>query len=201
METKLAELTEKIYREGIEKSEVMQKDMLETATKEAVQIKEKAEQDAAKIIAAAEKKSEELRRNCESDIKLSSTQALNSLKQQITNIVMSEALDNDIKDVMNGKELLENSIIEIAKNWDDKSVSLEVLLSEKNQKELSKSMESKVKKVLDSSITLNVSKNINSGFKIGPEGGTYKLSLTDEDFAEFFKEYLRPTTRKLLFEE
>jgi V/A-type H+-transporting ATPase subunit E len=38
------------------------------------------------------------------------------------------------------------------------------------------------------------------GFEIAPVDGTYKLSFSDEDFANLFKTYLRPRTKELLFE-
>ncbi len=201
MEQKLAELTKKIYQEGVEKGEQEKQSIVDAANKEAADIKAAAEKEAASIIAKAEEKAADLKRNTESELKLSSKQALNTLKQQITDLVSSKSLDKDISDAMSIKDILEKCIVEIASNWNDKSASLEVLLSEKNRAELQKSVESKVKKVLDGTITIEASKGITSGFKIGPEGGAYKLSLTDEDFAVFFKEYLRPATRKLLFDE
>ena len=39
------------------------------------------------------------------------------------------------------------------------------------------------------------------GFSLSPVDGSYKLSFTDEDFANLFKGYLRPRTAKLLFGE
>jgi len=201
MEKKLAELTEKIYQEGVVKGEAEKKTILEAAEKEAAALKETARTEAAGIVAAAEAKAAELKRNAESEIKLSSRQALSALKQQLVDILTSKALDKDISAALDNKEVIENSILEICRNWTDRKASLEVLLSESKSAELATSLESKIKKVLDGSVTITPSKNISSGFKIGPAGGTYKLSLTDDDFMVFFKEYLRPATKTLLFGE
>ena len=201
MEKKLAELTDKIYREGVEKGEEEKKNILDSARKEAEKIISDATAEAEKIVASGESKASELIRNGESELKLASKQALSALKQQIIDVVAAKSLDEETSDALKVSTVLEKAIVEIAGNWNDKGASLEVLLSEASLAELKKSIEAKAKKVLDGSITIKGSKSIAAGFKIGPDGGAYKLSLTDEDFAEFFKEYLRPVTRKLLFEE
>jgi len=40
---------------------------------------------------------------------------------------------------------------------------------------------------------------MDKGFQIGPKDGSYKVSFTDEDFKNFFKDYLRPGLIELLF--
>ena len=45
------------------------------------------------------------------------------------------------------------------------------------------------------------SKKIAGGFRIGPKDGGYFISLTEDTFKNLIGEYLRPTTKKLLFGE
>ena len=78
---------------------------------------------------------------------------------------------------------------------------IEAVLPEKLKKKLEKSLENSLKKTMKGKVTISFSKNVKGGFQIGPKGGTFKISLTDEDFNEFFKEYLRPKTRSFLFKE
>ncbi|NLO11970.1 MAG: V-type ATP synthase subunit E, partial [Candidatus Cloacimonetes bacterium] len=40
---------------------------------------------------------------------------------------------------------------------------------------------------------------VKNGFNLVPADGGYKLSFTDEDFANLFKGYLRPRTSQILF--
>jgi V/A-type H+-transporting ATPase subunit E len=37
------------------------------------------------------------------------------------------------------------------------------------------------------------------GFIIAPEDGTYKIKFEGDDFANLFKNYLRPRTKEILF--
>ena len=52
---------------------------------------------------------------------------------------------------------------------------------------------------LNKGITLTFDKKLQSGLKISPIDGSYIVSLTEEDFASFFKAFIRPKTNRLLF--
>ncbi|MGD9199998.1 MAG: V-type ATP synthase subunit E family protein [Chitinispirillia bacterium] len=204
MEQKIAELTEKLFKEGVEKGEDKKKSIIEAAEKEAAAIKDNAKKEAEKILSEAFVKAEEMKRNAESEIKLSSQQAISALKQNIVDIIMAKTLDTNISSTLANPDVLKDLISTIVSNWkkDGQEIqSLEVLLPEKNREILEKSLEGSMRNVLNDGFTLNFSRNIKSGFQIGPENGTFKVSLTDEDFKEFFKDFLRPKTRSFLFEE
>jgi V/A-type H+-transporting ATPase subunit E len=75
------------------------------------------------------------------------------------------------------------------------------LLSQTQKDALSKDIEAAVKSVLKGKITIAASKSIKNGFQIGEADGSFKVSFTDSDFAEYFKEYLRPKVKSILFGE
>lgn len=204
MEQKIVELTEKIYKEGVEKGEEQKKSIIEAAKKEAGKIKENAKKDEKKIIADAEAKAEEMKRNAESEIKLSSQQAISALKQQILDVLMVKAVDENISANLSSPDVIKDLLATIVKNWkinENEVPSLEILLPENSRAKLEKKLEDSLRKIMKKGITITFSKNIKGGFQIGPKDGTFKISLTDEDFIEFFKEYLRPKTRTFLFGE
>ncbi len=204
MEQKIAELTEKIYKEGIEKGEEQKKSIIEAAKTEALKIKEEAQKEYEKIIADAQEKANEIKKNSESEIKLSSQQAISSLKQKIINILLIKSIDENINETLSDPNVIKELITIIIKNWNfdkNEANSLDVLLPESNRDQLEQLLKNSVKKILKEGISLSFSKSIKGGFQIGPKDGTFKVSLTDEDFSEFFKEYLRPKTRSFLFEE
>ena len=57
-----------------------------------------------------------------------------------------------------------------------------------------------LKELFDNKLQIDFSPTMKKGFEIAPADGTYKLSFSDEDFANLFKTYLRPRTKELLFE-
>ena len=48
---------------------------------------------------------------------------------------------------------------------------------------------------------MTYSKKISGGFTISPKGSGYFISFTDETFNSLISEYLRPATKKILFEK
>ena len=70
---------------------------------------------------------------------------------------------------------------------------------EKLQKELEPFVKNELTKALGKGVEASFAKKINGGFKIGPKDGSYFISLTDESFQELIGDYLRPTTKEILF--
>ncbi|TVR73239.1 MAG: V-type ATP synthase subunit E [Marinilabiliales bacterium] len=204
MENKLQELTEKIYAEGVDKANKEAQQIIDNARAEVEKMQEKAREDAGQIIEKAKKEAEEIKKNVNSEVKLSARQAINTIKQQITGLVTAKATGENIKEAFKEKEFLQK-IIEVAvKNWDPKSgktMDVAVLLPEKDKKELDDYFNKKQKALLDAGLEIRFDDSVVAGFKIGPKDGSYQISFTDEDFENFFKNYIRPRTKELLYPE
>ena len=84
---KIQELTEKIYREGVEKGQAEADRIIEEAQNKAEQIIAEAREQAKGIEAQAQKKAGELDANTKSELKLYTSQALNALKSEIANVL------------------------------------------------------------------------------------------------------------------
>ncbi|MDR0305605.1 MAG: hypothetical protein LBI42_02085 [Chitinispirillales bacterium] len=204
MEQKIQELTEKIYQEGVEKGNEKAKEIVSDAEKKAVEVVSEAKSQAEKIIADAQKQAAELKRNTESELKSSGSQAVAAIKSQIVNLITSKVIDDASSKALSDPAVLKDFVSQVISNWkmgEDEAPALEVMLPAAKQEELNKSFQSGVNAELKNELKVSFSKNIKSGFSIGPAGGGYKINLTDEDFREFFKEYLRPRTRTYLFGE
>ncbi len=204
MEQKIAELTEKIYKEGVEKGNEEKKAIIDAAQSEAASIKTEAQKEADTIVAQAQTKAAEIQKNAESEMKLASQQAISAVKQKITDLILSQIGDEGISATLSDPEVIKELLSTLVKNWSANSQeapSLEVLLPEALAEKLDKSLKSSLKKILNDGVTVTFSKAIKGGFQIGPKDGTFKISMSDEDFNEFFKDYLRPKTRTFLFDE
>lgn len=202
MENKLQELTEKIYQEGLNKGNEEAERITSNARKEAEEIIKKAKTEAEQTFQDAKKNAEELKENAESELKLSSRQAVNSLKQQITDLISGKILDQSVKDTFEDNAFIKKLIETLVDKWDPAGeVGLQVILPADKEKEMEKFVSSKSKSTLDKKVKLIFDEQTGNGFQIGPADGSYKISFTDEDFNAFFKEYLRPRLTKLLFEE
>jgi len=204
MQNKLQELTEKLYQEGLSKGQSEAEKIINQAKEEARQIVENAKKEADVIINEAKKKSEEFLKNAQAEFKLSSRQAINALKQQITNIITDEIVRQVIPDLLKNKEFLNQLILTAVKNWitsSENAGNLEILVSPEDENNIKNFFFKSAKELLDKGIIIKPFSSLKSGFQIMPVDGSYKISFTEEDFINYFKEYLRPRLLNLLFNE
>ncbi|MBN2212637.1 MAG: hypothetical protein JW723_00205 [Bacteroidales bacterium] len=204
MQKKIQELTEKIYREGISKGNEEAEEIVSNARKEAQNILSEAKKQADQVLKDAKKKSEEIISNGKAELKLSSKQLLNALKQQITDLINGEIIQSAVSGAFDDIQFIKK-IIELAvNNWNagsGQSPEMTVLIPEKEEKTLVGHFKKSVKDLLDKGLQIKADANIKSGFQISPKDGGYKISFTGDDFTNFFKQYLRPKLVELLFED
>ncbi len=201
MHTKLQELTDKIYNEGIQRANDEAEAILTKAKKEAVEIEAKGNAEADKTIKKAEKKAEEINRNMQSEMKLASSQALSALKQQVSGIITLDVVEPSMKEVFGDIKYLQDVIQTVVKGWiKTGDFDLNVILPVKDQKELEKFFKNSLATEMNKGVEVTFDNSLVSGFKISPKDGSYIISFTEEDFNNFFKSYLRPKTVELLFE-
>lgn len=202
MENKLQELTQKLYNEGVEKANVEAEKILAEAKSEAEKLKQNAEKDAQKIIANAEQKSAEIKKNVDAELNLASKQTIRTVKQQITDMIVSKVIDEPVKKAFDDVKFVKELIETVVKNWNpqkNETIDLSVLLPADLEKEFTKNFTAKSGKELNANLELSFSDSIKGGFKLGPADGSYKISFSEEDFENFFKSYLRPKTVEMLY--
>lgn len=200
MNEKLQELTQKIYNEGLEKGKKDAKEIVDEAKKEADKILKDAKKEAEDIKNNARKEADELKNNVHSELTISARQAVSAIKQQITGLVSKKAVDDALSGAFNDKNFIKSLIEKIADNWaemDKSEQGVMLYLSESDREKLEKDLMGKVAKNIKAGMEINFEEGVKSGFKIGPEDGSYKISFTEKDFHRFFSQYLRPRTKEL----
>ncbi len=204
MDDKLQELTDRLYTEGVEKGEEKAVEIVREAEAKAASIIKKAGGEGERIVAEAKKSTAELKQRVEAEVRLAERQAMRTFKKEIEDVIIAEVLDEEIACAMNDPVTIEDFLKTAIENWhpeQSESPTLELLLPEKRRTELEEWFKSKAGCVLARGMEVKFHANIKGGFQIASREGGYRINLTDEDFSEFFKQYLRPRTRKLLFGE
>ena len=94
-------------------------------------------------------------------------------------------------------------ILLLMENWDAKGnqVPIEILLPEALRADFEGWFEKKISETLQNKPRFDFALNIEGGFQIIPENSSYKIDFSEEGFIELFRQYLKPRTRKILFEE
>ena len=196
MENKIQELTEKIYREGVEKGNDEANRLISNAREEAAKIIEDARKEADAIILAARKNATEISENTQSEIKLFAGQALNALKTEVTSLLSNQVVSDAVKNFVSDKEFLNKFIVTLAEKW----VSDEpIVISTADAEGLKKYFATKAKEVLDKGVKVEQVNGIKSIFSISPADGSYKVNFGEEEFENYFKEFLRPQLVEMLF--
>ncbi|MFW6019534.1 MAG: V-type ATP synthase subunit E [Bacteroidales bacterium] len=202
MEDKLKELTEKIYQEGIEQANKEADEIINNAKQEAEQIKKDARAEKEKIIKEAQKEAENQKKSIETELKVASDQSINALKQQITDLITAEVIDKQTKEAFNDPEFIKQLIIKLVENWTSEDTSdLTVILPAKDKEKFENNLKADIQNALNQEIEIKYDDNLKTGFTISPQNGSYKILFNDETFNNFFKEFIRPKTRNLLYNE
>ncbi len=198
MDTRLQELTDKIYQEGVEKGNEEAAKIVQSAKDEAAQLIAKAQKEAEQIVADAKKASEELAKNTQSELQITGKQMVDAVKQEIAAIVNNEIATSSVKPAVTDPKFIQEMVKAALGNW-AKDNDVKVVISEKDEAGIEKFITSSLKGMFDKGITIEKVNGVTAGFQVGPADGSYKVSFTDEDFVAFFKDYIRPRLAKLLF--
>ncbi|MBI9060548.1 MAG: V-type ATP synthase subunit E [Marinilabiliaceae bacterium] len=202
MQTKLQELTDKIYNEGVQKARDEAEVILSKAREDADGIVAKAEADAGKMLQEAQKKADELKRNMEAEMKLAASQSMSALKQQIATAITLQVVEPGVKEVFGDKQFMQELLVNVVQGWTASgNFDLNLILPEADKDQLESFFKNSLAVELNKGITFEFDKRLKAGFKVGPKDGSYIIGLSDDDFENFFKAYLRPKTTTLLFEK
>ena len=199
MESKLQELTQKIYQDGIEKANGEAKALLDNAKKEAEQILADAKKEAEALKANAKKEAELLEQKTNAEIKVAGEQAMSLLKQEITTILAKNTISENVGEVVNSKELIADIVKIVAAKMGSEDMDLNIILSEKSKKDFEAFFKKEIASFLSKGMELKFEERMAGGFKITPKDGSYVLSFTEDDFVNFFQSFLRPKAKKILF--
>lgn len=196
MENKIQELTDKIYREGVEKGNEEAQKLIAKAQEEARKIVEDAHKEADAIVTVARKSADELSENTKSELKLFAGQAVNALKSEIATLVTNKLVDTDVKAFVADKNFLNAFIVELASKW---SVNEPIVISTADADGLKKYFAAKAKNLLDKGVQIEQVNGIKTLFSVSPADGSYKVNFGEEEFMNYFKDFLRPQLVEMLF--
>ena len=200
MQNKLQELTDKLYNEGLAKGKQEGEEFLAKAKVQAEEIVAKAKAEAAAIVAAANKEAEDLKTKVQGDLKMAASQSVAATKKDIETLVVGKMTDAAVKDALTSADYIKELIKAVAEKFTTEGpVDLNLVLPEALKKDLEPFATKELAKILGAGVEASFSKKVSGGFQIGPKDGGYFVSFTEETFSQLISEYLRPTTKKLLF--
>ena len=198
--TKLQQLTDKLYQEGLEKGRAEAESLVAEAEPRAAKIVAEAEARAAKIAADAERKAEDVEKNAMTEIALAGKQAVAKIKSEIETLIVAKVTAEGIKSANLDPAFIKDMLLAVAANWNNGAkADLKALLPEAKKAELGAAFDSAAKALLAEGVEVGFSNDVKSGFKVGEKNGGYYISFSDESFEALLGGYLREKAAELLF--
>jgi len=134
-----------------------------------------------------------MRSHTEAELKLFAAQAIEALKTEITNLITDKLASDNVKAAMQDQTFIQKIIVELVRNW---SKNEKLTIGVQNSKDIENYIASNAKDILDKGLKIESVNGIKSGFTLSPEDGSYKVKFGEEEFIEYFKEFLRPQVQK-----
>ena len=196
MNTKIQELTDIIYNEGVAKGQAEAEEILAAARAESEKIVSDARKEAAAALAAAKKESADNAENVQKELKLYAQQAVEALKSEIATVITDKIVSESVKGFTADQKAFNEFVFTLAQEWGKKQ-SIEI--KAKDAEQLRKYFMAKAKELLDGTVKITEVNGAKAEFSIQPADGAYKVNFGTEEFENWFKSILRPQLVDALF--
>lgn len=196
MDAKIQELTDKIYREGVEKGNEEAGRIIAEAKAEEQNMLRNARKEAEEIVAQARKEAAEWKKNTVSELKMFASQAVEALKSEVTNLITGKVASENVKAASTDADFMKKMMLEIAREW-AKNGAISIQTSD--AKALTSYFQANAVDLLNQGVTIEEVNGRKTSFSIAPADGSYKISFGEEEFIAYFKEFLRPQLIDILF--
>ena len=196
MNTKIQELTDIIYNEGVAKGQAEADQILAQAKEQAQKIIADAQKQADALLAAAKKESADNAENVRKELKLYASQAVEALKSEIATVVTDKIVKDAVKGFTSDQKAFNEFILAIAKEW-GKNQQIEIKTTDADT--LTKFFQANAKDLLDKGVKITQVNGRAAEFSIQPADGAYKVNFGTQEFENWFKSILRPQLVETLF--
>ena len=196
MNTKIQELTEKLYQEGVERGNQESLRLIEEAKSQSAAIIQAAEDKAAAILSDASKRVVEQKKNVEAELKLFASQSVEALKSEIVNMITDKIVSAGVASAVSDKAFLQEFILKLISQWKDGELPV---IQSADADSLRSYFMANAKSLLDQGLKIEQVNGKACNFTILPADGSYKITFGEDQFAAYFKEFLRPQLVEMLF--
>ena len=201
MNSKLQEVTDKLYREGIEKVRGEARAIMSDAREQKKIIIQKAREEADSIVEKARLESAAMKASTEGEIDLAARRAELTLRERVVNMLSGGILRDGVTQALSEKEFLAFIIENSLKVWADHGKAPEARVLLGGDADFRVALSSLLRKRLEDSPVVEFSERLRKkiGFKLEARDSSCSISFTDSDFQEFFRSFFRKETRHILF--
>ncbi|WP_372775772.1 hypothetical protein [Mangrovibacterium sp.] len=202
MNTKIKELTENIYNEGVAKARTEADKILADARAEAEKTITEANQKAEAMLSEAKSESESMYSSIKTELQAISEQVIEITKQNVTNLVTAQSSLKIAKEITGDPKLIKDLVLEVARTWsqeDGQEHDLDILVPQTMYPKLEPLFKAAASEVMGAKLTIKPVAGLKQGFQIVKDSDSFKISFTDEEFTTFFTSLMKVKVRDFLF--
>lgn len=193
---KIQELTDKIYRDGIEKARREAEEILADANIKASDIIASANNEAVKIVSQAEDSARKTEERATAEIKMYAKQAFSSVRTSITDMLANKIVELGVNEVKQDKKFITKLLIEVAGKW---ASGESLMVTSAQASALHKYISIYAKELLDSGLMFRQDDGERAFFSIAPFKEGYKVNFGEAEFESYLKSIIRPQLIEILF--
>lgn len=198
MDDKVQELASKIYNDGIAKADSQAQQIIAEAEKKRDEILEQASRRAQEILTHANQETADLRENSEKEIQLSADRAADALRTEITDMINERAVTKGVDKAFADPEKLYGVVLHLCEKLiDDGSNS--VTVSTEDAETVERYFHAHAAEKISNGMEVKAVRGREASFVISPESKGYEIVISKEALVEYFKDFMRPRLRDMLF--
>lgn len=195
---RLQEISDQLYRDGIEKAELLAKEIIADAQDQARRIVKKARREENQILNDAKEEADTLHKQSQSDLERTAQHIILELKEKTVSLLLNTSLETSFNSLSDPK-FLEEIILEITKGWSEQKNSLSFTFPKQLEDKINQGLATSLKESLAQNLQFRFDDSIDLGFEIHNHEEDYKLRFDEETFKNYFIQLLQHRTRKALF--
>ena len=192
----IKDLTDQLFQEGVEKGRKEAQQLIDDAGTKKSELIAAAQKEAAQIVDAAKKQAQELEKNTKAELQLFANQSLEALKSEIVNLLSDKVVRDAVKKSIEDKAFMQELMLRFVKHWAENG---ELEIQTEDAKALTAFFKSKAADLMDKGLNIKQVNNLNTNFVLAAKDGSYKIQFGEEEFTNYFKEFLRPQLVEMLF--
>jgi len=196
----LQDLINQIKEEGVSEAKRESERLINDAVLKAKEIKARAEQEAEDILSGAREEAERFKKNSEKTLEQAGRNLILAVRSEIE-CIFDAVVKEKVGDTLS-PNILKEIIVKLMENWQEiergEKLNLEVLLNEKDKKQLQSLFTGALASKLKSGVEIKAASGVKKGFMIGEKGSNIYYDITDTGIAEALVEYLNPRLREII---
>lgn len=196
MDSKIQELTDKVYQEGVVKGNAEAERIIAEAKTQAEELIASATKRADEILASANRQSDEKKQNTERELQLYAAQLVEATQASLTSELTGKIASENVSALATNPEFIQQFMLELVKGFD---LNKGVEITGANATTLEQYFASNARELLERGVTIKNVAGKSTDFTIRPKDGGFKLQIGEAEFLELFKSFLRPQLSEQLF--